>query len=68
MKIVENQMGGLYDYTVTGEQEEAAAAELEQRMARISREYHNPYRLDDLADARRKVAEKYGVKIGATLD
>jgi len=73
MKIVENQFGGLFDYTVSGKKEEQAAEELESRMKylqRLSAVSHTrgEYILEDLSDIRRDVSEKYDVEIGTTLD
>lgn len=66
MKIVETN--GLYHYNVSGKREEEAAAELENKLDFISRDYHNRFVLDDIADARNGIAEKYGVKIEASTD
>lgn len=57
-----------YHYEVTGENEEAAAAEYQERLDRLERswaDYPQPeeWKLADLADLRREIAEKYGVTI-----
>lgn len=69
MKIAENKIGGPFDYAVCGEREEEAAAELEQRLEQISRDYNRPdsYIADDIAAARAVVSEKYGVTIKTTI-
>lgn len=66
MKIVETY--GLYHYCVTGERDEEAAADLERRLDFISRDYHNRFAADDISDARRAVAEQYGVEITTSSD
>lgn len=66
MKIVETN--GLYHYNVIGEHEAEAAAELEAKLDIISRDYHSSYTLDDIADARKAIVEKYGVLIEASSD
>ena len=67
MKIVET--GGLFHYEVSGENENAAAEELERTLDIISRQYWQSERnnADDRHDAVNKVAEKYGVKIRAEV-
>ena len=66
MKIVETN--GLYHYNVSGEREAEAAAELENKLDFISRDYHNRFALDDIVSARNCIAEKYGVTIDASTD
>ena len=73
MKIAENRIGGPFDYTVTGEndeQETVAAEELENRLDFLSRSYHlgREELLVEVSDLRRKISEKYNVKIGTTID
>ena len=72
MKIAENVFGP-FDYTVTGDREDEAAAELERRLKNLDRSglrYPRPsaYTLEDIATIRREIAAKYGVIIGTTLD
>ena len=63
---------GLYHYEISGDREEDAAAELENRMEALNRSYLSyprpiEYFLDDLADIRRDIARKYGVDIRAEV-
>ena len=65
MIIVETT--GLFHYEVSGSREQEAAADLERRLDAINRDYHNPFTADDIASARRSVAEQYGVEIRAVV-
>lgn len=69
MIIVENKLGGLFDYTVTGERETEAAEELERELDFLARDAHRSGAelLTDLATARQDVERKYGVVIGTTV-
>lgn len=64
---------GIFDYVVTGSNEEvesAAAHALEEKleaMSRLAALGPYPYLSDDIADARRSVAQAYGVTIGSDV-
>lgn len=66
MKIALNRFG-LFDYTISGPNEEAASTELESRLDQLG---SSPFRVDseDISDIRRSIAIKYGVEIGTTID
>lgn len=58
----------LYHYEVTGENEAAAAAELEEKYDFLSRSHLSGDAFEiELADARNAIAEKYGVSIVARV-
>lgn len=65
--MIKVETGGLFHYEVTGDREVEAAAELEQKLDFISRDYRNPYTAEDISAARQSVAEKYGVDITAVI-
>ena len=66
---VEAFNGGLFHYEVSGEQESEAAAELDKTLRFYERDLHtaSEYVLQDIADKRAALAEKYGVEIRSAL-
>jgi hypothetical protein len=57
-----------YHYEVTGESEKEAAAEFQERLDRMERSWGyfpqpEESRIQDVADLRREICEKYGVTI-----
>jgi hypothetical protein len=70
MVIAENRIGGPFDYIVTGERESQAAKELENRLDFLSRSYNlrREELIVEISDLRRRIEQKYNVKIGTTLD
>ena len=69
MIIVENKLGGLFDYTVAGEREAEAAEDLERELDFMAHDGHRSGAelLTDLATARKDIERKYGVTIATTV-
>ena len=69
MVRVEAFNGGMFHYEVSGEREAEAAAELDRTLRFYERDLHTPgeFVLQDIADKRSALAEKYGVEIRSAL-
>lgn len=67
MKSVIVETSGLCHYEITGDRAEEAAEDLRRRLDFINRDYYTRTPLEDIAAARRTVAELYSVEIRAEV-